>query len=101
MTTRTAERRGWRYRSNVAARVVAATVGGYAVAVCLSMAVARMFPMARIDAVIVGTLLAFLAVPGVAIWAALARGPLRAWAGVVAAIALFGGLAWLIGPPPA
>ncbi len=99
MTTRGTGRRGWRYRANVAARVVAGTVGAYAVAACLAMAVARLFPAARVDAVIAGTLLAFLAAPAVAIWAFLARGPLRAWAGVAVAIGLFGGVAWLVGSP--
>jgi hypothetical protein len=35
----------------------------------------------------------------VAIWAFLARGPWRAWGGVIVLGALFAGLAWMIGPP--
>lgn len=99
MTARAAERHGWRYRANVATRAVAGTVGAYTVAACLDMAVARLFPGGRIDGVVAGMLFAFLAVPAVAIWAFLARGPLRALAGVIVAAALFGGAAWLAGPP--
>ena len=99
MAARTAERRGWRYRGNVAARVLAATFGAYGVAACLAMAVARLGAGGRIDAVIAGTLCAYLAVPAVAIWAFLARGPVRAWGGVVVLAAALGALAWMIGPP--
>jgi len=99
MAARALDRRGWRYRGNVAVRALAATVGAYGVAACLAMAVARLGAGGRIDAVIAGTLCAYLAVPAVAIWAFLARGPWRAWGGVVVLAALFGGLAWMIGPP--
>ncbi|MBW8842498.1 MAG: DUF3649 domain-containing protein [Sphingomonadales bacterium] len=99
MAASRADRRGWRYRGNVAARVLAATFGAYGVAACLAMAVARSGGGGRIDAVIAGTLCAYLAVPAVAIWAFLARGPWRAWGGVVVLAAVFGGLAWMIGPP--
>lgn len=101
MAARAADRRGWRYRGNVAARVLAGSLGAYGVAACLAMAVARSVAAGRIDGVIAGTLCAYLAVPAVAIWAFLARGPWRAWGGVVALVALFGGLAWMIGPPAA
>lgn len=99
MGARATERRGWRYRGNVAARVLAGSLGAYGVAAMLAMAVARMGASGRIDGVIAGTLCAYLAVPAVAIWAFLARGPWRAWGGVVVLAALFGGLAWMIGPP--
>ena len=99
MGARAAERRGWRYRGNVAARVLAGSLGAYGVASCLAMAVARLGASGRIDGVIAGTLCAYLAVPAVAVWAFLARGPWRAWGGVVVLAALFGVLAWMIGPP--
>ena len=99
MGARAAERRGWRYRGNVAARVLAGSLGAYGVAACLAMAVARLGAGGRIDGAIAGTLCAYLTVPAVAIWAFLARGPWRAWGGVVVLFAVFGGLAWMIGPP--
>ena len=99
MGARAADRRGWRYRGNLAARVLAGTIGAYGVASCLAMAVARLGPSGRIDGVIAGTLCAYLAVPAVAVWAFLARGPWRAWGGVAVLAVVFAGLAWMIGPP--
>lgn len=99
MGARAIDRRGWRHRGNVAARVLAGSLGAYGVAAMLAMAVARAAAGGRIDGVIAGTLCAYLAVPAVAIWAFLARGPWRAWGGVVVLVAAFGGLAWMIGPP--
>lgn len=93
------QRQGWRYRANVAARVVAGTIGAYAVAALFAMALARILPMDRAQAVVPATLLAFLIVPVVTIWAFLARGPWRAWAGVIALGAFFAAIAWFVGAP--
>jgi len=93
------QRAGWRYRANVAARVVAGTIGAYAVAALFAMALARILPMDRAQAVVPATLLAFLVGPAVTIWAFLARGPWRAWAGVILLGALFAAIAWAVGAP--
>lgn len=93
------DRRGWRYRTNVAARAVAGSVGAYAVAALFAAALARTLPISRVEAIIPATLLAFLVAPAVTLWAFLARGPLRAWAGIVAVGAAFAAIAWLAGPP--
>lgn len=94
-----AARRGWRYRANVAARTAAAVLGGYAVAALFAAAIARLLPLPRIEAVLPGTMLAFFVMPGVAIWAFLARSATRAWAGILILAALLAALAWLAGPP--
>jgi len=91
--------RGWGYRGNVALRVVTGTAGTYAVAALVAAALARTLPMARVEAVAVATLLAFLVAPAVPVWAFLARGPWRALAGVVAVSLLLAGIAWLAGQP--
>ncbi|MDG2535093.1 DUF3649 domain-containing protein [Sphingomonas sp. HITSZ_GF] len=93
------QRQGWRYRANVAARTVAGTIGAYAVAALFAAALARTLPMPRVDATIPATLLAYLVGPAVTIWAFLARGPWRAWAGVLALGALFAAIAWWAGAP--
>lgn len=91
--------RGWRYSANVALRTLAGTVGAYLVAALAAAMLARTLPLSRAEAVTTGTMIAFLVVPGVALWAFLARGPWRALAGVgVAALAL-GAVAWLAGQP--
>jgi hypothetical protein len=93
------DRRSWRYRANVAARAVAGSVGAYAVAALFAAALARTLPMSKVEAVIPATLLALLVAPGATLWAFLARGPWRAWAGIGAAALLFAAIAWIAGPP--
>ncbi len=93
------ERRGWRYRGNVAARAIIGSTGAYAVAALLATALARTLPMARVEAVTVATLLAFLVAPAVPVWAFLARGPWRAAAGVGVAVLLLAVVVWAAGPP--
>ena len=95
----TQDRRSWRYRANVAARVIAGTLGSYAVAALFGAAAARTLPIDRLDATVLATLLAFLVGPAVTVWAFLARGPWRAWAGVLGLAALFAAIAWCAGPP--
>lgn len=90
---------GWRYRANVAIRLLAAILGGYAVAALTAATLARMLPMPRVEAVITATMLSYLALPGVAVWAFLARGPWRALAGVAGLAALLALIAWTAGPP--
>ncbi|OSZ70351.1 ketohydroxyglutarate aldolase [Sphingomonas sp. IBVSS2] len=92
-------RTGWRYRANVTARVVAGTIGAYAVAALFAAAMARVLPMPRVEAIMPATLLAFLVGPAVTLWAFLARGPWRAWAGVVLLAALFAAIGWSAGAP--
>lgn len=93
------QRQGWRYRANVAARVIAGTIGAYAVAALFAMALARLLPMPRVEAIMPATLLAFLVGPAVTVWAFLARGPWRAWAGVILLGGLFAAIAWWTGAP--
>lgn len=92
-------RSGWRYRANVALRTLAGTVGAYGVAALAAAALARTLPMARVEAVTIATLIAYLVAPAVTIWAFLARGPLRALTGVGLAALLLGGIGWIAGPP--
>lgn len=99
VTTGRAARQGWRYRGNVAARAAAAILGGYGIAALFAFASARLLPMPRLDAIIPGTLLAFLIMPGVAVWAFLARSALRAWGVIVAIAALLWMLGWWAGVP--
>ena len=74
-------------------------MGAYAVAALFAAALAPILPLDRVEAVIPATLLALLVAPGVTVWAFLARGPWRAWAGVVGAILLLGTMVLAAGPP--
>ena len=83
------------YRANVAARVAAALVGGYAIPSLFAFASARLLPMPRLDAIIPGTLLAFAIMPAIVVWAFLARSALRAWACIAIVAAALAAAGWL------
>ncbi len=70
------------YRNHILMRVLAATLGGYAVASGLSMLLPMMLPMARAEAVLASTLLSFAAYTTVVIWVFSVQAPQRAWRGV-------------------
>ena len=80
-----AARADWRYRLAVASRAVAAIGGGYALASAftgaLSLALAQLVP--RVEAVLMATMLAWLAYAIAAGWAFYARTAWGAWAGTV------------------
>ena len=76
---------GWRYRGNVALRVLAGSVGAYLVMALTAALLARTLPMSRVEAV--------------TIWAFLARGPWRALAGVALVAGLLALGAWAAGQP--
>ncbi|QUT06693.1 DUF3649 domain-containing protein [Sphingobium phenoxybenzoativorans] len=88
-----------RYRLSVASRVVAAALGGYALAAAISMALARALPMSRAEAVTTATILGVLAMPAAVIWVFAARAAWLAWAGVIAVTMCAAAVAWLLGVP--
>lgn len=93
------DRRRWRYRANVAARTIAATIGGYALAGACSVALARIVPLDRAQAAMLGTITGMLVMPAAAVWSFLTRSAARACIGVAIATLSFGLLGWLTGTP--
>lgn len=89
-----------RYRLDVLSRLLAAVAGGYAVATLVAIAGARALPLARVEAVTVGTLAALLAMPLAAMGCFWARSAWRAWAGIFLFAAVFGGIALAAGWRP-
>ncbi|WP_019832140.1 DUF3649 domain-containing protein [Sphingomonas sp. PR090111-T3T-6A] len=89
-----------RTRLGVAARVAAALAGGYAVAALVAIALGVALPVAREEAGTAGALAGMLALPVAAMGCFWARSALRAWAGILIAAALFGGIALLAGWRP-
>lgn len=65
-------------------RIVAALLGGYALAALASVA-ALVLPMARTEAVFTGLQLSFAVYALAVIWVFAARSATRAWAGLIAA----------------
>ncbi|NEW87521.1 DUF3649 domain-containing protein [Rhodopseudomonas sp. WA056] len=74
-------------------RIVAALVGGYALAALCSVAVLAL-PISKPQAVLTGQLASFAICAGVVIWAFAARSALTAWIGLALVAAVLGPLAW-------
>lgn len=91
-----------RYRWSVASRVLAATLGGYAVTALATAVLALLLPriagMARVDAVLAATLSNFAIYAGVAMAAFSLRSAARVWVVLVAIIALLGALLPMLMP---
>lgn len=76
-------------------RIVAALLGGYALAALSSVAVLAM-PMNKVQAVIAGTLASFLVYAGAVIWVFAVRSALKAWMGLVIAAVPLALAAWSV-----
>ena len=73
----------------IVSRVLAAILGGYALAALCSIALALVLPMERADAVLTGMMVALAVQAGAVVHVFAASTALRAWAGLVmAAVAL-------------
>jgi hypothetical protein len=98
-------KRGWRYRSAVAARVLLAAFGGYGVAALATAFLSLTLPMVRSEAVATATLLSFAILAGAVVWVFAARSLTRAAIGLGVPGALLGLGLWLVlalnpaGPP--
>lgn len=71
-----------RHGGPMLSRVVAALIGGYALAALTSVAAAAL-PMSRTEAVLTGTLSSFVVYTAAVIWVFAVRSATRAWAGLV------------------
>ena len=78
----------WRVRLEVCSRVLAATLGGYAFTYAFTAALARLLPLAPVDAVMVASLPSFLVYLAVVLWAFAARSAKRVWLGLLLALPL-------------
>lgn len=83
-----------RHRLAVASRVLAAIVGGYAVAALVSGALAVVLPMTRAEATVTATLTSFIVYAVAVMGVSAARSAVRAWLWLAGFAALAGGV-WL------
>ena len=77
------------------ARIIAALVGGYALAALSSVAVLAL-PMSKPQAVLTGQLLSFLVYAGAVVWVFAVRSALKAWIGLIVAAIPLGLAAWSV-----
>nr|WP_246335788.1 DUF3649 domain-containing protein [Azomonas macrocytogenes] len=73
---------------DIGLRVAAATIGGYFFTYACTAAMARLLPLARFDAVMVSSLLAFAVYTAVIVWVFAAASAWRAWLGIALALPL-------------
>lgn len=85
MSSKAADGRRW---LDIISRAGAAILGGYAFTFAATAALARLLPLARVDALIVATLLSFAVYTAIMLWAFIARTALRAWAVVALSVPL-------------
>jgi hypothetical protein len=83
-------RNGTRYRLDVGSRVVAATVGGYAVTFLLVALLSLVLPGTRLAAVMTASMLSFAIYAVLVIWAFSVRTSGHAWLGVLCASGVLG-----------
>lgn len=76
-------------------RIVAALLGGYALAALFSVAVLAL-PMSRPQAVLTGMLASFAIYAGAVIWVFAVRSALKAWVGLIIVAAALAPLAWSV-----
>lgn len=76
MTSKAADGQRW---LEMLSRTGAAILGGYALTYAATAALARALPLAKVDAVVVATLLSFTLYTLVVLWAFAARSVWRAW----------------------
>lgn len=84
-------------RWHIAARILAAVAGGYAVSNVAAIGLAQVLPLPRADAVLAGILATYLFYGAAVVWCFAARTVRAAWLGIVLTIVTFGGLASLGG----
>ncbi|MAA73587.1 MAG: hypothetical protein CMN28_02635 [Salinisphaeraceae bacterium] len=80
----------------VTSRLLAATLGGYALSVVAGVVAGYGLSVARPDAVLVGMMFSFVVYTGAFLWAFSTRSATRAWLGMVVPTLLLAGPAWWI-----
>lgn len=76
------------YRTSIAARVIAAVVGGYMLTILAIALLALHLPMEPFEATMTATMLSFAIYASVVLWVFAIRSAWRAWMGMAAVLAI-------------
>lgn len=87
-----------RYRLQVLSRIVAATVGGYALAAAATVLLTVLWPLPRSQAVLAANMLSFVWYTIAVMWVFSTKSATRAWVGMVLPTALIAVLSVLLMP---
>ncbi len=80
----------------VCQRIIAAALGGYAMAVVLSIAIAEALPLAQFDAVMAAVLASFVIHLGIILWVFAVHSLRRMWLGLLVPMVLLSVALWLL-----
>ncbi|ALO39625.1 iron transporter [Alcaligenes faecalis] len=87
-----------RYRLQVLSRIVAATVGGYALAAAATVLLTVLWPLPRAQAVLAANMLSFVWYTIAVMWVFSTKSTTRAWVGMVLPTALIAVLSAVLMP---
>ena len=87
-----------RYRLQVLSRIVAATVGGYALAAAATVLLTVLWPLPRAQAVLAANMLSFVWYTIAVMWVFSTKSTTRAWVGMVLPTAVIAVLSVLLMP---
>lgn len=87
-----------RYRLQVLSRIVAATVGGYALAAAATVLLTVLWPLPRSQAVLAANMLSFVWYTIAVMWVFSTKSATRAWVGMVLPTAVIAVLSVLLMP---
>jgi hypothetical protein len=79
---------------NVASRVAAAALGGYALTYAATACLTLLLPLSKTEAVLTAAMLSFVLYTGAILWAFGASTPARAWLGLLAPAAVCAAIAF-------
>ncbi|CAA0119571.1 hypothetical protein [Zhongshania aliphaticivorans] len=92
----TSLRQSSHYRWMVVSRVLAAVVGGYALASSAMVLLALLWPLPKAEAVAASTMLSFLLYALIIIWIFTVKRLKTVWLGLIFSTAVCSGLSWLL-----
>lgn len=87
-----------RYRLAVAARALAAIVGGYAVASTATILLSAVLPLARVDRILIATSSSFIFMTLAVMWSFYVTHWWRSWLDLFVVSLILGGIGYWVGP---
>ncbi len=84
------------YRWMVFSRVIAGFIGGYVLTSYITIVLAQLLPMARVDAVVLSSLLSYVWFCIAIIWVFAVKSTIKAWVGIVLSTALFAAIHYFL-----
>lgn len=85
-----------RYRWNIACRILAAILGGYALSAVFSLFLSITLSLDKAGLMLTAILVSFAVYTGAVVWAVLARSAWKVWTGLITPCLVFAGVSLLL-----